>query len=363
MNRLESAYKAGQSIWYDHISASLLNSGRLAELTAQGIRGVTSNPSIFRDAIVGSSDYDERIADLARQKLGDQEILEALEVEDVTAACDVLLPVWEASGGTDGFVSLEVSPNLAYSADETVRQATDLWRRIGRPNGMIKVPATPAGCEAIQTLTAEGVNVNVTLIFSPRQYRAVAESFLRGLEARLKAEKSLAGVASVASVFVSRLDTAAAKPMADAGLESEPGQVGVDNARLVYQDFIRIFSGARWNRLAQSGASVQRPLWASTSVKRCDWPDCLYVDSLIGPHTVNTVPPKTLDAFLDHGAVRDSVTSDVPLARSRMAQLAACGIDVERLAEDLLAKGVEQFVTAADQLLLGVKQKRAALGF
>lgn len=350
MNTFEQTYRLGQSLWYDDISAAALQSGLLKQQHDLGVTGVTSNPAIFKKAIADGEGYGAAINALS-PALSDEEALEELMVADVQAAADLFADVYAKSGGIDGFVSLEVSPRLAHDRQAQVEAGLRLTKKIGRPNAMIKIPATPEGIGAVEDLTAQGVSVNATLIFSGSAYRAVAEAYLRGLERRSGENARGPWPQSVASAFVSRLDAALDKPLAEVGLENLRNHLGIDNCRLMYQDFLRIFSGSRWERLASLGASVQRPLWASTSVKTQGLKPTAYVEALIGPHTVNTVPPATLKIFLEEGLAQAHLEDDIPGARQRFGEAAAAGLDVEAVNAKLLADGLAAFVTAYDELL------------
>lgn len=359
MSKLKELAGEGQAVWFDFIRRRILENGELAALVESGVRGVTSNPSIFEKAIAGSSDYDERIKALAADRLEVEEIYEALAVEDILQACDILKSVYDATGGLDGYVSLEVSPRLAHDTETTVSEALRLSKLLDRPNAMIKVPATPAGIPAIERLIGAGVNVNATLIFSVEAYEAVASAYVAGVEKLAASGGDPASVASVASIFVSRIDSALDGAVAERGAPHLAGKVAVDNSRLAYRSFKRIFSGPRWERLSALGARVQRPLWASTGTKNPDYPDTLYVDTLIGPDTVNTVPPATLNAFLMRGKVARTVESDVDGAVSRLAELRELGIDLGAVMDKLLAEGVKSFADAFDSLLASVAHKRS----
>lgn len=362
MSKILELQKLGQSVWYDNIRRALLDSGELEALLAEGVTGVTSNPSIFEKAIAGSMDYDEAIAALAPEVLSDEEIYETLAMEDVRRAADLLRPVYEASGGRDGYVSLEVKPALAHDAKGTVEEARRLFALLDRPNVMIKVPATPAGLGALEELTAAGINVNVTLIFSLATYERVAEAFLRGVE-RLRGSVGNPGaVASVASFFVSRLDSAVDELLArspSAGLE---GTIAIANAKMAYDHFRTVHSGERWRSLEAAGTRPQRLLWASTGTKNSAYSDTLYMDALIGSGTVNTVPPATLDLFRDHGTVAATLEQDLPEARRRLASLAELGIDLDAVTESLQTEGLDAFSRAFDSLLGSVARKRGAAG-
>ncbi len=363
MAKLADLAQLGQSIWYDNIRRALLDGAGLQRLVEAGVAGVTSNPSILEKAIAGSTDYDHALAQLVTQGMSTQEIYESLAVEDIQRAADLLHPVYERTGGVDGYVSLEVSPKLADDTEGTIVDARRLFAALARPNVMIKVPATPAGIPAITTLIGEGVNINITLIFSLAQYEAVAQAYLSGLERLLAAGGDLSEIASVASFFVSRIDTAVDRALDGishraSDLRLPRGKIAIATAKTVYARFRQIFSGERWQLLAGHGARIQRPLWASTSTKNPAYPDTLYVDSLIGPHTVNTVPPATLDAFLDHGKVALTLETGMAEAREQLARLAELGLDLEAITKKLQDDGVEAFAKAFDSLLASIAGKR-----
>ena len=361
MTKLHELTELGQSVWLDYISRSLMASGKLQELVDQGLRGVTSNPSIFEKAIAGSADYDEDLNRLVRDGKSVTEIYEDLAMADIRSAADILRPVYEKSGGADGYVSLEVNPALAHDTGATIAEARRLFASLERPNVLIKVPATPAGIPAIETLIGEGVNVNVTLIFSLEQYEAVATAYIAGLEKLALAGGDVGRVASVASFFISRVDTAVDKALEEIGNTEIQGKIAIDNAKIAYSRFREIFSSERWQKLATESARVQRPLWASTSSKNPAYPDTLYVDNLIGPDTVNTLPPATLDDFLDHGKVATTVETDVDGARIRMAELAERGIDLDAITSKVLNEGVAAFAKSFEGLMASVAEKRRRL--
>ena len=361
MAKLYKLAELGQAIWLDYISRSLMASGELQELVDQGLRGVTSNPSIFEKAIAGSADYDEDLNRLVRDGRSVAEIYENLAMSDIRGAADVLRPVYEKSGGADGFVSLEVNPALAHDTEATIAEARRLFASLERPNVMIKVPATPAGLPAIESLIGEGVNVNVTLIFSLEQYEAVATAYIAGLEKMALAGGDIGRVASVASFFISRVDTAVDKALEEIGNTEIQGKIAIDNARIAYNRFRQIFSTERWKKLATGTARVQRPLWASTSSKNPAYPDTLYVDNLIGPDTVNTLPPATLDDFLDHGIVAATVETDVDGARNRMIELTELGIDLDAITNKVLDEGVAAFAKSFEGLIASIAEKRRRL--
>jgi transaldolase len=331
---LHRAAQLGQSFWLDTIGRELLAAGGLDGWIEKGVLGVTTNPSIFERAIAGTTAYDGEIRELAGKGKSAAEIYECLTLEEVGAAADILRPVYDRTGGVDGYVSLEVSPLLATDAASTVSEAVRLFSALSRPNVMIKIPATPEGVSAAETCVADGINVNATLIFSVGQYEAAARAYLRGLEKRAARGLPLS-VASVASVFVSRIDTAvdALLPEKEAPLR---GRIAVDNARLTYARFRSLFSNGGWIPLAEKGARVQRPLWASTGTKNPAYSDVLYLDSLIGKDTVNTVPPETLSAFLDHGKAEETLGNDLEGARGRLARLKGAGIDLDAVCAGLL---------------------------
>ena len=361
MTKLHELAELGQSIWLDYISRSLIASGELQKLVDQGLRGVTSNPSIFEQAIAGSADYDEDLNRLVRDGKSVAEIYEDLAMADIRSAADILRPVYEKSGGADGYVSLEVNPALAHDTGATIAEARRLFASLERPNVLIKVPATPAGIPAIEALIGEGVNINVTLIFSLEQYEAVATAYIAGLEKLALAGGDVGRVASVASFFISRVDTAVDKALEEIGNTEIQGKIAIDNARIAYSRFREIFSSERWKKLATGTARVQRPLWASTSSKNPAYPDTLYVDNLIGPDTVNTLPPATLDDFLDHGKVATTVETDVDGARMRMAELADLGIDLDAITNKVLDEGVAAFAKSFEGLIASIAEKRKRL--
>ena len=359
----------GQSLWLDYIHRDLLDSGELRRLIEQdGIRGVTSNPTIFEQAIGGGTAYDAAIAALAREGRDARGILEARAVEDVARAADAFRPIYDMAGGNDGFVSLEVAPDLAHDADGTVAEARRLWAAVDRPNLMIKVPGTAEGLPAVTRLIADGINVNVTLLFSVEMYRRVIAAYVRGLEQRVEAGRPLDAVRSVASFFVSRVDTevdkrleakiaAATDAAARSRLEGLLGKAAVANAVVAYQAYEAGFMAPAVRALMGKGAAVQRPLWASTSSKNPRYPDTLYVDSLIGPDVVNTVPPATLRAFQDHGRPVRTIDADVAGARRHLAALAAEGIDLRDVTDVLEADGVRKFVDSFTSLLATISAK------
>lgn len=359
-NPIFSALELGQSIWCDFLSKELLGSGKLDEMIAAGVRGVTTNPSIFENAIVKTRDYDEEILSLVRHGKTREEIYTSLTVKDVREAAARFMPIFTGQQGRDGFVSLEVSPLLSHDEEGTFQEALTLAGLVDAPNVMIKIPATSEGVRAIRRCIAGGINVNATLIFSRSQYRAVAEAFISGLEDRVSLGKTVSAIGSVASLFVSRVDTAVDGLLPPEG-EGLAGKIAVDNARGVYQDFEKIFSTDRWEGLAERGAQKQRPLWASTGTKNPAYSSTLYVDSLIGPDTVNTIPPATLEAFLEEGAVELTVRRDREGIARRLEELEGLGISLDQVTDRLLAEGLEAFEKAYGSLLKGIDEKGKSL--
>ncbi|GIV75000.1 transaldolase [Caldilinea sp.] len=370
MNRIQQLYQLGQSIWLDYIERGMIQDGTLKALVDEGVRGVTSNPTIFQQAIVKSAAYQEDLQRLATTGADAKSIFEALAIADIQAAADVLRPVYDAHGGQDGFVSLEVSPDLAYDTEATVAEARRLHAAVGRPNLMIKVPATKAGIPAIRQLIADGVNVNVTLIFSLERYAEVMAAYIQGLTDRLDAGLPVDAIASVASFFVSRVDVnidarlerlAAQHPDQAERCRALQGKAAVANAKLAYAQFEQTFVGPAWERLVSAGAHVQRPLWASTSTKNPAYPDLIYIEPLIGPHTVNTMPPQTLEAFKDHGRPALTVRDDLEGARKVLAELAELGISMDEVTAELEAEGVKKFADSFVDLLAAIEERRKAL--
>ncbi len=374
MNPIKDLQKHGQAVWLDFLARNFIAKGDLKVLIDKdGVRGVTSNPSIFEKAIGGSDEYDQAVAALLKERdrsVGN--LYEALAIEDIQRAADVLRPVYDELDGHDGYVSLEVSPYLARDTAGTITEAERLWREVGRKNLMIKVPGTPEGLPAIEKLIAQGINVNITLLFAQKLYADVLEAYLRGLETWTRNGGDPARIASVASFFVSRIDTAVDKELDDkiaaandkdkkAALEALKGKVAIANAKLAYQHYKKVIATDRWKKLADKGARVQRLLWASTGTKNKAYSDVLYVEELVGRDTVNTVPPATLDAFRDHGKLRDSLEENVPEAEHVLAALAKSGISLDAITEKLVEEGVQLFAEAFDKLLGAVAHKRTAM--
>ncbi|MEA2255244.1 MAG: transaldolase / glucose-6-phosphate isomerase [Solirubrobacteraceae bacterium] len=357
--RLAAITAAGTSVWLDQIKRSLLNTGELRRLVEEdSLRGVTSNPTIFHQAILGSEDYDEQLAELAEAGLDNRGIYQGIAIRDIQDACDVLRPVYDAADGTDGFVSLEVDPDLAFDTGKTMEQAREYWDRVDRPNLMIKIPGTKEGTPAIEEMIYEGRNINVTLLFGVEEYAAVAEAYIRGLERRLEEGRPV-DIASVASFFVSRVDTEVDKRLQGTGHDELLGRAGIANARTAYQRFKQIFEGERFAALRDAGARVQRPLWASTGVKNPAYSDVMYVEELLAPETVNTMPMATLLAAGDHAEVRGATADQDPSADLRA--LADAGIDMVDVTDQLLREGVEKFVEPMEELLAGIDLKREAV--
>ncbi len=330
----------------------------MQNLIDQGVRGVTSNPTIFEKAIAGSHDYDDALRRLAKNGKSTQEIYEELVLRDILLTADLFLPVYVSTRGLDGFVSLEVSPNLAYDTDKTIQEGKRLFNALGKPNVMIKVPATDAGIPAVEELIASGVNVNVTLLFSLSQYVKAAEAYISGLEKHLSAGGDISKIASVASFFVSRVDTSVDAELDKIGNKDLLGKAAIANAKIAYGRFKSIFSGHRWERLAGNGAHVQRVLWASTGTKNPGYSDTLYVDKLIGPHTVNTLPPSTLGKFLEHGQVSPSLETGLEHAKNLMDQLAELGLNLDAITKKLEEDGVRSFASSFESLLKSIDTKR-----
>jgi transaldolase len=363
MNRLQALHDAGVSIWLDTLSRELLDSGEFARLIADcAVTGATSNPTIFAKAITGSERYDEQLRDAVARGTDDaQELFLVLALEDIRRAADLLRPAYDESGGRDGFVSFECTPDLADDTKATIEQAIELWTRLDRPNVMIKVPATEAGIPAIEELTARGVNVNITLLFSLARYEQVIDAYIAGLERRLEAGERVDAISSVASFFVSRVD-AKVDPLLPAGSDLR-GRVAIANAQRAYARYRERFADDRWRALREAGASPQRPLWASTGAKDPAYSDVLYVEELIAPAVINTMPEATLRAFADHGKVNRGISRDADLADETLRRAAAAGIDLGAVTAELEGEGVQSFCHSYDELLtcVATKAERAVL--
>ena len=369
-NPLLELQKQGQSVWLDYIRRNLITSGALQGLIDHdGLRGITSNPSIFEKAIAGSTDYADFLAQLHAQGLSTGEIYERIAIRDIQDSADILLPVYKSTKRHDGYVSLEVSPTLARDTQATIEEARRLWKAVGRPNIMIKVPGTPEGVPAVRQLTSEGININITLLFAQEAYIKVAQAYVEGLEAALKAGKDISGIASVASFFVSRIDTladstidarlkTAAAPEEQDLLRGLQGKVAIANAKQAYRSYQTMIGDQRWKSLAAQGAQAQRLLWASTSTKNPKYRDVLYIEELIGPDTVNTIPPATMDAFREHGMVRRTLDADLATADKIMTGLEQAGISMQKITGQLLDEAIKLFADAFEKLLAAVEQKK-----
>ncbi len=363
-NPLRELGRLGQSPWLDYITRELLTSGRLAGLIRDdGLLGMTSNPTIFEKAITGSEDYDEEIGSLLGEGKEPAEIFESIAVADVRNACDIFRSRYDGLDGKDGLVSIEVSPDVANDSVKTREQAGRLWRAVDRPNVMVKIPGTEAGLTAITESLAEGININVTLLFSVQRYRQVIDAFLTGLERRLASGKPIDRLASVASFFVSRVD-GKVDPLLDAQREGDPlrGTIAIANAAIAYRTFEQSLESARWQQLAARGARPQRPLWASTSTKDARYADIHYVEPLIAPQTVNTLPPETMDAYRDHGHPAIRIHETMSEAPARLEELARRGIDLGRITRDLEIEGVEKFAVSYRGVLASIEKKAEEIG-
>jgi transaldolase/transaldolase/glucose-6-phosphate isomerase len=367
-NPLKNLLKFGQSVWLDYIRRDLMTTGELKRLIEEdGLRGMTSNPAIFEKAISDSKLYDDILHSLAGKNLSPTQKFEALAIRDIQDAADALRAVFDSSKGQDGFVSLEVSPLLARDTKSTVEEARRLHKAVGRPNVMIKVPGTDEGVPAFQQLTAEGININVTLLFSQQMYEQIAEAYVAGLEQLAAKGGDVSKMASVASFFISRIDSAIDKvveaklkaskdPAEQAALKNVQGKVAIANGKLAYQSYQRIFGTDRWKKLAAKGAHSQRVLWASTSTKNPAYSDVMYIEELIGPDTVNTIPPATLDAYRDHGHPRITLTENIPAAKQVMESLPKLGISMKDVTDKLTDDGVKLFSEAFDKLLQAIEK-------
>ncbi|MCB0345144.1 MAG: transaldolase [Bdellovibrionales bacterium] len=365
-NPLSQLLPLGTSVWYDNIDRTLLKSGGLANLVKNfSVRGVTSNPSIFDKAIRGSSVYDSTIEKLNKQGLSLEQIFEAIAIEDIAEAADILRPVYDESGGDDGFVSIEVNPLLARKTDETINEAVRLYEKLDRPNIMIKIPGTPEGIPAVRTCLERGISINITLLFSVENYVEVANTYCEALRARVARGESVENIRSVASFFVSRVDSAVDKRLDEIAAEKGPkwevasgmkGEFGIINSRLAYEQFEKIFNGDSFADLRAAGAAVQRPLWASTSTKNPEYRDVMYVEELIAPHTVNTMPHNTLDAFADHGKPK-AMKLDFKADNAKRDTLLELGVDIEGILTQLQIDGVRAFSESFEALQAGIKSQ------
>jgi transaldolase len=371
-NKLQELHDVGQSIWLDSIDRRILHDGELdRRVRDDALTGMTSNPTIFQKALSSSNAYDDQIMAAEDDGLTSWELFELLETTDVRDACDAFAGVYSSTRGADGYVSIEISPGVSHDAGAAVEEARRLWKTVDRPNVMVKVPGTVEGAVAVRQLIAEGINVNITLLFAIAAHERVIESYLAGLEDRVKAHKPIDGLASVASFFVSRVDTEIDKRL-DALIAKAPqqekerlqmlkGRAAIANAKLAYRLFRQKFAGPRWEALAKQGARVQRPLWASTSTKNPAYRDVMYVEELIGPDTVDTMPPATIDAFRDHGVVARAVDKKVAVAESVLKEIEAVGISIREVTEKLLVDGIASFQKSFDELIAGLEAKIGSL--
>ncbi len=355
MNPLNQIRNHGQSIWLDLLDREIMDSGKLQSLIDKDdLRGLTSNPSIFEKAITGSSDYDKDIAKFAKKENDNAAIFFDLAIADIQRAADIFKPVYAKTNGNDGFVSLEVSPHLARDTEGTIEQARNLWKRVDRENVMIKIPGTKEGLPAIRKCLSEGININVTLLFGLPRYCEITEAFMGGLEDRLKQGNSIKNVSSVASFFLSRIDVMIDPMLDEKGAKKLRGKIAIASAKQAYQIYLDMISSDRFKKLEAVGAQRQRVLWASTSTKDPSYSDVLYVETLIGKDTINTLPMETIDAFRDHGKVRDSLTTGVEDAKAALEELKEKGISIEKITQKLEEEGIEKFNKAYDKLLKGI---------
>src|SRR5437868_6572136 len=371
-NRLQELHDVGQSIWLDSIDRRMLHDGDLdRRIREDALTGMTSNPTIFQKALSSSNAYDDQITEAEEQGLTSWQLFELLETTDVRDACDHFAAVYSSTRGADGYVSIEVSPGVSNSADATVEEALRLWKTVNRPNVMVKVPGTAEGAVAVRRLTAAGVNVNITLLFAIEAHERVIEAYLAGLEDRLAAGQPIDGIASVASFFVSRVDTEVDKRLDEKNSKASQhererlamlkGRAAIANAKLAYRLFRQKFSGPRWEQLARQGARLQRPLWASTSTKNPAYRDVMYVEELIGADTVDTMPPATIDAFRWHGVVERTVDKKVAAAEAILKEIEAAGISIREVTEKLLVDGIASFQKSFDELITGLESKMGSL--
>ena len=371
-NRLQELHDVGQSLWLDSIDRRMLHDGELdRRVRDDALTGMTSNPTIFQKALASSNAYDEQIVAAEEDGLTSWELFELLETTDVRDACDAFAGVYSSTRGADGYVSIEISPGVSHNADAAIEEARRLWKTVDRPNVMVKVPGTVEGAVAVRRLISEGINVNITLLFAIEAHDRVIEAYLAGLEDRVKAHKPIDGLASVASFFVSRVDSeidkrldaliAKAPPAEKERLQLLKGRAAIANAKLAYRLFRQRFSGPRWEALAKQGARVQRPLWASTSTKNPSYRDVMYVEELIGPDTVDTMPPATIDAFRDHGVVDKTVEKKTAAAEGLLKEIEAIGISIREVTEKLLVDGIASFQKSFDELIAGLESKIGSL--
>lgn len=359
MNPLNQIRKMDQSIWLDLLDREIMNSGKLQDLIDHDdLRGLTSNPSIFEKAISGSSDYDQDIVKLSQKEDNNPAIFFDLNIADIQRAADLFKPVYDQTNGTDGFVSLEVSPYLARDTDATIEQARELWKRVDRKNVMIKIPGTKEGLVAIRECLREGININVTLLFGLTRYQEITEAFMGGLEDRLAEGHSIKEVSSVASFFLSRIDVMIDPMLKEKGADQLVGKIAIASAKKAYQIYLEMISSDRFKKLEENGAQRQRVLWASTGTKDPSFSDVLYVETLIGKDTINTLPMETIDAFRDHGKVAETLTQDISDSNKAMAELEKIGIDIDKITQKLEDEGIEKFNVAYEKLLKSIDDQK-----
>jgi transaldolase len=359
--RLERMRELGQAPWVDELSREDIQNGGLQRMIEDGLVGVTSNPAIFQKAIAGSDLYDEQLHELAKETDDPKEMFWEVAGRDIRDACDIFMPVHEETGGVDGFVSLEVQPDIAYDTEATVEEATRLHEVVDRPNLFVKIPATLPGLVAIEEMISRGRSINVTLIFSLERYREVARAYTRGLQRLVENGGDPSNVHSVASFFVSRIDSEADTQLEEVGAQDLRGELAIANAKLAYQIYREVFNGARWKKLAEKGANPQRLLWASTSTKNPDYPDTIYVDNLVGPDTVNTMPKKTIEAVMDHADIKPTLEENVEEAKQLLKRLREAGLDYEDVTDILEKEGIQKFADPFNEMLEEISNKSAQL--
>jgi transaldolase len=359
--RLRNMHELGQSPWVDELSRDDIKNGGLERLIEDGILGATSNPAIFQKAIAGSELYDEQLLELARKEDDPKEIFWGIARTDITDACDIFMPVYERTGGEDGYVSLEVQPDIAYDTEATIEEAARLHDMIDRPNLFVKIPATLQGLVAIEEMISRGKSINVTLIFSLERYREVVRAYIRGVKRLVESGGDPSDVRSVASFFVSRIDSEADQRLEELGADDLEGRLAIANAKIAYQIYKQVFGGSRWRSLEERGANRQRLLWASTSTKNPDYPDTLYVDNLVGPQTVNTMPKQTIEAVKDHGNIRPTLEEGVEEAKELLERLREAGLDYEDVTDTLEQEGIQKFADPFHALLEEIERKSKQL--
>jgi transaldolase len=360
MNNVKNIHDHGQSIWLDFFDRELMNSGKLQKLIDEdGLSGITSNPSIFEKAIKGSSDYDEDIKKLSQQNKSNEEIFFGFATEDIRRAADILKPVFDEAKGTDGFVSIEVSPLLANDTEHTIKQARELWKAVDRKNVMIKIPGTKEGLAAIRQCISEGININITLLFGIPRYLEVTDAYLSGLEDRLKNNESIEHIESVASFFLSRIDVMLDPVLKEKKLDDLVGEVAIASAKIAYEKYKDVFFGERFKKLEKLGAKKQKVLWASTSTKDPSFSDVKYVEALIGPYTINTLPLETIEAFRDHGKVQDHLENNLMHSKMVLQKLKENDIDIDEVTQKLEEEGIQKFNKSYETLLKAIESKRS----